>query len=135
MGGHEIDERQGTLIQYDYFFFFNYLFILFLAILGLHLLRGLFSSCGKQAPLSSCGAQPSHCGGFSCGTQGLSVQASVVMARGLSGCSSWAYLLRNHVRFSAIRDQTHVSCIGIFFTTEPPGKPLCEDSVKESRNA
>ena len=30
------------------------------------LLRGLFSSCGEQGLLSSCGVQASHCGGLSC---------------------------------------------------------------------
>ena len=50
------------------------LFIYFLAVLGL-----------------CCGAQASHCGGFSCcGAQGLGAQASVVVACGLSSCVSWA---------------------------------------------
>ena len=38
-----------------------------------------------------CGAQASHCGGFSCcGAWALGAQASVVVARGLSSCGSWA---------------------------------------------
>ena len=38
-----------------------------------------------------CGAQASHCGGFfCCGARALGVQASVVVARGLSSCGSWA---------------------------------------------
>ena len=36
-----------------------------------------------------CGAQASHCGGFSCfGVQALGVRASVVAACGLSSCGS-----------------------------------------------
>ena len=38
-----------------------------------------------------CGAQASHCRGFSCcGAQALGAQASVVVARGLSSCGSRA---------------------------------------------
>ena len=33
---------------------------------GSLLLQRLFSSCGMQGLLSSCGAWASHCGGFSC---------------------------------------------------------------------
>ena len=33
---------------------------------GSPLLPGLCSSCGEQGLLSGCGAQASHCGGFSC---------------------------------------------------------------------
>ena len=46
------------------------LFIYFLAVLGL-----------------CCGAQASHCGGFSCcGAQGLGARASVGVALGFSSC-------------------------------------------------
>ena len=38
-----------------------------------------------------CGAQASHCGGFSCcGARALGTQASVVVAGGLSSCGSRA---------------------------------------------
>ena len=38
-----------------------------------------------------CGAWASHCGGFSCcGARALGMWASVVVARGLSSCGSWA---------------------------------------------
>ena len=33
---------------------------------GSSLLRGLFSSCGEEGLLSSCGVQVSRCSGFSC---------------------------------------------------------------------
>ena len=40
---------------------------------------------------SPCGAQASHCGGFSCcRAQALGMLASVVVARWLSSCGSWA---------------------------------------------
>ena len=42
-----------------------------------------------------CGAQASHCGGFSCcGAGALGVWASVVGAHGLSSCRAQALLLR-----------------------------------------
>ena len=42
---------------------FNYLF---LAVLGLCCFAWTFSSCSKRGLLSDCGAQASHCSGFSC---------------------------------------------------------------------
>ena len=81
---------------------------------GSSLLCGLFSSCGKQGLLSSCGVWASHCSGFSC-------------------CAAWAHGLQQlqppgsratqkwwhtglaalwHVGSSWTRDQTHVSCTG-----------------------
>ena len=48
------------------------------------MLHGLFSGCGELVPLSSCSAQASHFGGFSCwGAQALGCAGSVVEARGL----------------------------------------------------
>ena len=59
---------------------FNFIY-LFLAV------PGLFPSCGEWRLLSYCGSWVSHCSGFSCcGTQALGIQASVVVAHGLS-CS------------------------------------------------
>ena len=56
------------------FLFLIHLFILFLAALGLR-----------------CSARVSHCGGFSpCRAWALATRASVVVARGLSSCGSWA---------------------------------------------
>ena len=38
-----------------------------------------------------CGAWASHCGGFSCcRVRAVGMRASVVVARGLSSCGSWA---------------------------------------------
>ena len=46
-------------------------FYLFLAALGLHCCAWAFSSCSKWGLLSSCSAQASHCGSFSCQEHGL----------------------------------------------------------------
>ena len=71
-----------------YLFLKIYLFICFLAVLGLRCCTWAFSRAGATLP---CGAQASHCCGFSChGAQALGSQASVVVARGLSSCGSRA---------------------------------------------
>ena len=49
-------------------------------------MRGLSLVAVSRATLH-CGAQASHCGGFSyCGARALGAWASVVVARGLSSC-------------------------------------------------
>ena len=54
------------------------------------------AACGLSLVVVSgatlrCGAQASHCGGFSCcGARALGSRASVVVAHGLSSCGSWA---------------------------------------------
>ena len=71
------------------------------------------------------GAQASHCGGFSCcRARALGMRASVVVARGLSSCGSWALEHRFsscgawalaapwHVGSSQTRARTCVPCIG-----------------------
>ena len=70
------------------FFLFLFLFnLLFLAVLDLRCCARAFSSCGEGG-LLCCGAQASHCGGFSCcGARALGARASVVVARGFSSCS------------------------------------------------
>ena len=56
---------------------------------------GLFSSCGNQGLLSSCGAWSSHCNGFSCcGAWTLGIWVSVLVAHGLS-CSAACGILPN----------------------------------------
>ena len=71
---------------------FIYLFIyLFMAVFRLHCCAWTFSSCGKPGATLRCGVQASHCRGFSCRrARPLGVRASVVVARGLSSCGSWA---------------------------------------------
>ena len=57
-----------------------------LVALGLHCCVQALSSCGERGLLSSCGAQASHCSGFSChGQQALGAEVSVA-ARKLGSC-------------------------------------------------
>ena len=109
------------------FFFFLSIY-LFLAALGLH--------CCTRAS-SSCGAQASHCGGFSCcGARALGAWASVVATRGLSSCGSRAperRLSSRGIRAQLLRGMWDLPGPGIepvspalaggFPTTAPPGKP------------
>ena len=72
-----------------------------------------------------CGAQASHCGGFSCcGAQALGAQATVVAIRRLSSCGAWAWLLHGMWDLPG-PGLEHVSpaLAGRFLTTVPPGKP------------
>ena len=67
------------------------LFILFLAALGLRCCTRAFSSCGEWRLLflavrGLLTAVASLC----CGARALGVQASVVVAHGLSSCGLWA---------------------------------------------
>ena len=78
------------MLVYFILFFnkFIYFIYLFLAALGLVAARRLSLVAASGATLR-CGAQASHCGGFSCcGAWTLGAQASVVAARGLSSCGS-----------------------------------------------
>ena len=70
---------------------FIYFFIcLFVAALGLHCCAHFLQLWRAGATLR-CGVWASHCGGFSCcGARALGTRASVVVARGLSSCGSWA---------------------------------------------
>ena len=84
-----------------------------------------------------CGARASHCGGFPCcGAWAIGTQASVVVARGLSSCGSWALECRLSScgsRAQLLRsmwdlpgpglEPVSLALAGGFFTTAPPGKP------------
>ena len=78
---------------------------------------GLFSSCGEQGLLSSCGMQASLCGGFSCcGAQALGMQTSVVVVHGHrcpAACGIFPDQGSNPVS---------PALAGGFFITGPPGK-------------
>ena len=86
------------------FFLFNFFNLFIFVCAGSLLLQGPFSSSREQGSLSSCSAEVSHCGGFSCcrawapgtGTQLLWCTGLVAPQR---------------VGSSQIRDQTHVSCL------------------------
>ena len=87
MPGTESPHRHTINIS---FFFKINIFILFLAALGLRCCTWAFSSCGERGLLFIAVrrlliAVASHCGAWS-----LGAWASVVVARGLSSCGSWA---------------------------------------------
>ena len=64
---------------------------LFMAVLGTRCCAWASSSCGEWGPTLHCGARASHCRGLSCcGVRAPGMQASVVVARGLSSCGSRA---------------------------------------------
>ena len=71
------------LILTIYIFFKFYLFIYF------WLCWVFIAACGLSPVAAS--VRASHCSGFSCcRAQALGARASVVVARGLSSCGSWA---------------------------------------------
>ena len=78
-----------------------------------------FSSCSKQAALSSYNAQASHFVGFSCcRAQALGAQALVVVVHGL-GCSEACGILPDQ----GLNLFMSPALTGRFLTTRPPGKP------------
>ena len=100
-------------------------------------MRGLSLVVVSGGATLCCGAQASYCSGFSCcGARALGVQASVVVAHGLSSCGSQAL----ERRLSSCGAQAQLLCdmwdlpgpglepvssalTGGFLTTVPPGKP------------
>ena len=72
------------------FFFKQFLFLHSFSFIfgyaGSLLPCGLSSCCGKQGLPSSCGAQASHCSGFSC-------HGSQALEHRLNSCGAWASLL------------------------------------------
>ena len=100
-----------------YLFLFIYLFIYFLAVLGLRFCAKAFSSCGKRGPLFIAMRGP------------LTIAASLVaehrlQTRRLSSCGSRAYLL--HGMWDLPRpglEPVSLASAGRFSTTAPPGKP------------
>ena len=81
-----ISEVVHLVALMDYFFKLIYLFIflIFLAALGLRCCARAFSSCSEQGLLFVAASGASHCSGFSCcRAQALGGRASVVVARGL----------------------------------------------------
>ena len=127
--------------QYFISFFKIYLFSLliffFLAALGLRCCTWAFLWLRRVGVNLRCGVRASHCGGFSCcGAQALRIQASVVVARGLSSCVSWALehrLSSCGARAQLLRGMWDLPGSGLepvfpglagrFLTTVQPGKP------------
>ena len=96
---------------------FIYLFILFLAVLGLRFCARAFSSCGKRGPLFFAVRGP------------LTIAASLVVehrlqTRRLSSCGLWAQLLRGMWDLPRPGlEPVSPALAGRFSTTAPPGKP------------
>ena len=67
-----------------HFFLKIYLFVFFLAMLGLCCCEWAFSSCGEMGLLSSCDTRAAHCSGFSC------CGAPALRRMSISCCSSQA---------------------------------------------
>ena len=73
------------------FFFLNFIYLFIFGCVGSSLLHVGFLQLLRAGATLRGGVRASHCGGFSCcGTQALGARASVVVARGLSSCGSWA---------------------------------------------
>ena len=88
-----------------------------MAALDLLFCMQAFSSCRKRGLFSSCGAQASHCSGFSsCREQALEHRLSSRGTGVLMFCSLW------DLPWSGIEPKSP-ALAGGFFTTEPPGNP------------
>ena len=96
-------------------------------MLGLCCCARAFSSCGEPGLLFIAVCELlSHCGGFSCcRAQALGAWASVVVARRLSSCGAWAYLLCGMWDLPGLGlEPVSPALAGGFLTTVPPGKSL-----------
>ena len=124
-------------------FFLNFLicfiYLLFLAALGLRCCAWALPSCGELGAAPRRGARASHCGGLSpCGARAPGVLASAAVARRLSSCGSRA----PECRLSSCGALAQLPCsmwdlsgpglepaspalAGGLPTTAPPGK-LCQ---------
>ena len=90
-------------IHFVNFFFGMYTLLYVFGCAGSLLVQWVFSSCGEWGLLSTCSAQSSHCGGFSCfGAQALGAWASVIVGHGLSSCD---FLALGHTGFSNCSSQ------------------------------
>ena len=92
--------RLGSMHNRNSFSFINkIIFKIYFGCTGSLLLHRLFFSFDEQQLLSSCGAQASHCGGFSCcraqalGHMGFSSYIFRALESRLNSCGSWAQFL------------------------------------------
>ena len=101
------------------------IYLLIFGCAGSSLLHRLFSSCGKQGPLSSCDAWTSHCGDFCCDSGAVEYR--------LNGCDAWAQL--HHGMWGLPGPGTESASpalAGGFFTTKSSGKPQRHFSLQLS---
>ena len=129
-----INPTTGYLVLFFFLNKFIYLFIF--GCVGSLLLCAGFLQLRRAGATLCCGARASHCGGFSCcGAQAVGSWASVVAARRLRSCGSWAL----ECRFSSCGAWAQLLCgmwdlrrpgmepvspalAGRLLTTAPPGK-------------
>ena len=118
----------------NHFFKFIYLFIF--GCVGTSLLHAGFLQLPRAGATLRGSVWASHCSGFSCcGARALGMWASVVVARGLSSCGSWALehrlsscgalaqLLRGMWDLPGPGiEPVSPALAGGFLTTAPPGK-------------
>ena len=105
---------QCHLISVQYIFFKFYLFILFMAVLGLRLCARALSSCGEWGPLFIAVRGP------------LTVAAHRLQTRRLSSCGSRAQLLCGMWDLPRPGlEPASPALAGGFSTAAPPGKPKC----------
>ena len=129
----------GTRLTFTFFFFYKFFIYLNFnfGCVGSSLLCAGFLQLHRAGATLRCGAQASHCGGFSCcGARAVGAWASLVVALGLSRCGSRAL---EH-RLSSCGTRAQLLCgmwdlprpgiepvspalAGRFLTTVPPGKP------------
>ena len=101
----------------DHFFKHLFIYLLFMAVLGLRFYARAFSTCGKQGPLFIAVRGP------------LTIMASLVeehrlQKRRLSHCGSRAQLLRGMWDLPRPGlEPVSAALAGRFSTTAPPGKP------------
>ena len=128
------------------FFFLIYLFIF--GCVGSLLLHVGFLQLQRMGATLPCGAQASHCGGFSCcGARALGTRASVAVAWGLSSCGSRVLECRLSscgARAQLLRgmwdlpgpglEPVSPALAGGLLTTVPPGKSLNAILIKTSKS-
>ena len=119
--------KESAMMERTYLFIYLFTF----GCAGSLLLLWLFSSCRERDLLSSCGAQTSHCGGWSCcgaralGPPGSSSCGSWALAHRLNSCGAWAWLLHSmwDLERPGIEPTFPALAAGRFFTTEHQGSP------------
>ena len=115
------------LLQMTFFLFFltlKFFFLsFFLAVLGLRCFAPVLFSCDKWELLLTGGRRRLILCFSYCRAQALGARASVVVARGLSGCGSWAELLCGKWNLPGPEiEPVSPALVGKFLSTRPPGK-------------
>ena len=125
-----------TNICYYYYFIYLFMYLFIFGCIGSSLPRAGFLQLRRAGATLRCSVQAFHCGGFSCcRARALGMQASVVVACGLSSCGSQALERRlNSCGARALLphsmwdlpgpglEPTSPALAGGFLTTAPPGK-------------